>query len=92
MTIDDLSNQARWLLSDVMHWDLTPADWVYVESAVSALAAALDHENRAELHNAIGDLEVLGPTRASRVRNNHTQVPPPIREMIDETIHRLARK
>lgn len=76
------------VLRDALLWRLTEARWGAVAEAVGALAASLRSRDVAAVRNAVYDLELVGPLRATGIGDDCTvPAPEPVLEEINELIH-----
>jgi hypothetical protein len=76
------------VLRDATKWRLTSARWGVVANAVRAMAAALVSGDVRAFRDAVSDLELAGPVRATRVGDTPTvPAPEPVLEEIYELIH-----
>jgi hypothetical protein len=87
---DDLRDDAVDVLRDALVWRLTTGQWTAVTQAVDVLAAALVAGDASLFREALYDLELAGPVRATRIEDAEVLPPPePVRERVNELIHTL---
>jgi len=79
------------VLRDAQVWRLTDSRWKAVQEAVHALARAWEANDAEVFREAVYDLELAGPARATGYGDNPTiPAPEPVRERIDKMVHSLA--
>jgi hypothetical protein len=79
------------VLGDLPAWRLAPGRWEQVEQTLDALGAAIGAGDLHAVESAVAVLEVLGPTRITRIGANPTMpVPAPIRERTQTLVHLLS--
>jgi len=87
---DDLREDAVDVLRDALVWRLEDGQWRAVAQAVDALVAALVAGDASSFREALYDLELAGPVRATRIEDAEALSPPePVRERVNELIHTL---
>jgi hypothetical protein len=87
---DDLREDAVDVLRDVQVWRLTSGRWQVVAQAVDSVAAALVAGDTVAFREALCDVELAGPVRATRVENAETlPASESVRERVNELIHTL---
>lgn len=87
---DGLRADVLDVLRDVEVWRMTGQRWVLIRTALDRLAAAVVRGDSGSVRDAVADLELLGPVRATRVGSEpSTPAPEPVREEINELVHTL---
>lgn len=87
---DGTPEEALETLGDVLMWQLAPARWEAVQTAIAAVEAAHAAGDAIALRRATVELELLAPIRITRIGDEPT-VPAPerIRERTNQLIHSL---
>ncbi|MGH3566596.1 MAG: CATRA system-associated protein [Pseudonocardia sp.] len=87
---DESRTDALDVLRDALEWRLTEARWGSVAAAVGALVAALRSGDVDAFREAVSDLELAGPVRATGFGDTPTvPAPAPVRDEINELIHTI---
>ncbi len=87
---DELRADAINVLRDALEWRLTGPRWSAVETAVAVVTAAWRAGDVAALREAVYELELAGPVRATGIGDTPV-VPPaePVRDDINQMIFEL---
>jgi hypothetical protein len=79
------------VLRDLVEWRLAPQRWARIEESVDALEAALAAGDVDALRDAVADLELAGPVRATRIGSvSPTCAPPLLLERANHLVHALT--
>jgi hypothetical protein len=78
-------------LADLLQWQLVPKRWERVEQIVDSAAQAVAAGDVDALRDAIGELELAGPVRVTRIGATPL-VPPPdqVRDRANHLVHSLG--
>jgi hypothetical protein len=88
---EELVEDARAVLRDVASWRLTEARWATVAEVLTALAGALESGDTEGFRTATIELELVSPTRITRIgAEPKVPPPPPVREITNSLIHSLV--
>jgi hypothetical protein len=79
------------VLADLLRWQLVPKRWERVERIVDSAAQAVVAGDADALRDAIGELELAGPVRVTRIGATPL-VPPPerVRDRANHLVHSLG--
>lgn len=87
---DGEPEEALEALGDVLMWQLAPARWETVRTAIEAVEVAHAAGDAAALRRATIELELLAPIRITRIGSEPTVAAPErIRERTNQLIHSL---
>jgi hypothetical protein len=90
-TDEELVEDALAALDDVTSWRLTEARWVTVAQIIATLAAALERGDAEEFRAATIELELVSPTRITRIGEEpKVPPPPPVREITNVLVRSLV--
>ena len=91
---DDIDAETREdaldVLGDLLHWQLPPARWQQVASVLTELEIAWRARDAAAVREAVADLELSGPVRATRIGSAPTGASPDVKDRIDALVHSLG--
>lgn len=90
-SFDTVRADALELLDALAGWRLAPARWDRVAEVLAAAAEAAAGGDAAALDAAVGELELAGPVRITRIGATPTLPPPPaVRERANHLVHALG--
>ena len=91
----ELWNYTFAVLGEVPEWRVTAAEWEYLDGLVEAAATAMAQRHWGRLRDAVDELELASPLRATRL-GKHQQdgqpeqsVPEVVRERVNRLVHDL---
>lgn len=84
----ELREDALDVLRDALDWRMTEARWGVVAEAVRRMAVTVRSGDAGAFREAVYDLELAGPVRATGVGDTPTMpAPEPVLEEVNELIH-----
>ncbi|WP_329179207.1 CATRA system-associated protein [Streptomyces sp. NBC_01477] len=90
-SFDTVRADALELLGVLADWRLAPARWDRVAEVLAAAAEAAAGRDAEALDAAVGELELAGPVRITRIGGTPTEPPPPaVRERANHLVHALG--
>lgn len=86
---DELRADALDVLRDALEWRMSADRWTAVATGIDVLTRAVRSSDVARTRDAVYELELRGPVRASGFGDPPVPAPEPVREDINELIHTL---
>ncbi|WP_214404711.1 CATRA system-associated protein [Pseudonocardia lacus] len=88
---DELREDALELFADLLQWRLAPARWDQVASRLTAIETALADNDVPALREAIADLELTGPVRATRIgHDSEDDAPQQTKDRVNNLQHKIG--
>ncbi|WP_373869681.1 CATRA system-associated protein [Acrocarpospora pleiomorpha] len=83
--------EALAVLGDLLRWRSSPGHWERIEPVVTRMQEALAIGDGEALRHVTAELELMGPTRITRIGSTSLVPPPPrIRDRTNQLIHSLG--
>lgn len=80
------------VLGDIAEWHLPPPRWAHVVDSVEALAVALANGDTLAVRESIGEVELMGPVRATRIgTGDRSSAPHRVLDRVRTLVHSLGR-
>lgn len=86
----EATNDALDLLGDIAEWELSASRWEQIDPLLDRLEVAIGADDPTALDGTVAELELLGPTRVTRIGTTPTvPAPPSVRTRTERLVHAL---
>ncbi|WP_107655633.1 CATRA system-associated protein [Nocardia suismassiliense] len=88
---DETRDDILDVLSDLAEWRLPPPRGAYVAQAVDALTEAVANGDALAVREAIDEVELMGPVRATRIgTSDRSSAPSRVMDRVNTLVHTLG--